>query len=128
MVKAGLIGALAALVVVAITFLTGDAVSGPLMVTPPGSEVPEEVTLGAALFSTVVGGVFGIGIAALCSRFAGAPAKTFLGICVVSLVVYGVFPFLAGENIATGIWLNIMHVAAAIPIVGSLTRALDPVV
>ncbi len=125
MLKAGLIGTIGALVAVAIVFLIGDAVSGPLMVTPPGGDAPEEVVIGVALFSTVIGAVVGLGLAALCKRFLGNPATAFLGICIVGLILYGILPFTAGEDTATGIWLNLMHIAAAIPIVGSLTRELQ---
>lgn len=125
MLKAGVLGTVGALVAVAITFFIGDAVSGPLMVTPPGGDVAEEVLVGAALFSTVLGSVIGIGLAALCKRFVGKPIPVFLGICLVGLIVFAIFPFTAGENVATGVWLNVMHIVAAIPVVGMLVKALQ---
>lgn len=125
MVKAALIGTIGAIVAVVIVVFIGDAVSGPLLVTPPGADAPEEVAVVAAIFSTFFGGVAGLAIAALCKKFLGNPASVFLGVCVVGLVLYGIVPFVASESVSTGVWLNIMHIAAAIPIVGSLTQALQ---
>lgn len=124
MLKSGAIGIVVAVVAVAITFLIGDAVSGPFMTTQPGSDVAEEAMIGGALGFTVFFGLIGIGIAALTKRFSN-PAKVFLTICVVALVIYGVFPFLAADEVSTAIWLNVMHIAAAVPIVGMLVRELQ---
>ena len=74
---------------------------------------------------TVLGGVIGLGFALLAKRFLDNPVPAFLGICIVGLIVFGIFPFTAAEETATAIWLNVMHVMAAIPIVGSLTQALQ---
>lgn len=122
MLKAAAFGTVGALIAVAITYLIGDAISGPLMVTPPGGDAPEEVLLGAALFATVVGAVAGLVLAALSKRFLSNPASAFVGICVLGLVAYGAMTFAAGEDLATGLWLNVMHVAAALPIVGLLGK------
>ncbi|MFK8022813.1 MAG: DUF6069 family protein [Ilumatobacter sp.] len=125
MLKAALFGTLAALVAVVATFLIGDAVSGPLLVTSPGADAPEELEIGAALIATVFGAVVGLGLAALCRRLLSAGAAVFAGICVVGLIGYGIFSFSASEEVATGVWLNAMHIAAAIPIVGALVRQFD---
>ena len=45
---------------------------------------------------------------------------TFVVICVVGLVLYGIVPFTAAEETATAVWLNLMHLAVALPIVGGL--------
>ncbi len=125
MLKATLIGTIGALVAVTLTVLIADAISGPLMVTSPGADAPEELALSAALFGTVAGGIAGLVLAALCGRLLGAKATTaFLAICLVGLVAYGAFSFSATEEIATGAWLNAMHVVAAIPIVGLLAAEL----
>lgn len=125
MLKATLFGIIGALVAVAITMVIGDAVSGPLIATPPGADAPEEIAIGAALFATVFGGVVGLGLAALLGRFVANPVPVFLGICVVGLVAYGAFSFSAAEETSTGVWLNIAHIAAAGPIVGALTKELQ---
>lgn len=124
MLKATFIGLVGALIAVVITLLIGDAVSGPLLVTSPGADGPEELEIGAALMATVVGAVAGLGLAAATRRFATNAAAVFVGVCVVGLIGYGVFSFTASEEFATGVWLNVMHVVAAVPIVGALTRQL----
>lgn len=94
------------------------------MATPPGGDALEEIAIGAALSGTVVGGIAGLVIAALSKRLLGNNAvAAFVGICVVGLIVYGVFTFSATEELASGIWLNLMHIVAAIPIVGLLVPA-----
>jgi len=125
MLKAAILGVIGAVVAVAITLLIADAVSGPLLVTAAGADVAEEAPLAGAIMFTVLGGVIGLGIAALAKRFLGNPVPAFLGICIVGLIVFGIFPFTAAEETATAIWLNVMHVVAAIPIVGLLTQALQ---
>lgn len=125
MLKAGILGTIGAVIAVLITFLIADAASGPLLVTAAGADVPEEAPLSGALLFTVVGGVIGVGVAALCKRFLGNPVPAFLGICVVGLIIFGIFPFTVAEEVATGVWLNVMHIAAAIPIVGLLAKELQ---
>ena len=126
MLKATLFGTLAALVAVVAALLIGDAVSGPLLVTSPGADAPEELELGAALMATVVGAVVGLGLAALCRRLLSNGAVVFVGVCVVGLIGYGIFSFSASEEVATGVWLNVMHIVAAIPIVGALAQQFGP--
>lgn len=126
LLKASLFGTIGALAAVAVTFLIGDAVSGPLMATSPGADAPEPVLIGAALAGTAVGAVAGIGLAALCKRFLAKPAPVFVGICVVGLIAYGAFSFAASETVSAGVWLNVMHIAAAVPIVGALLQTLSP--
>jgi hypothetical protein len=123
LIKAGGIGIGVALVLVAIAHVAADAMSGPLLVTPPGGSAVEDVAIGLALMSTVVGGVAGIGLALVAQRF-GRPKATFVAVCVVALVLYGTVPFTAAEETTTAVWLNVMHVLAALPIVGLLARQL----
>lgn len=125
MLKAGILGTIAAVVAVVITFFIADAASGPMLVTAAGSDVAEEAPMVGAIMFTVLGGVIGLAIAALTKRFLGNPVPAFLGICLVGLIVFGIFPFTAAEETATAIWLNVMHVVAAIPIVGMLTQAMQ---
>lgn len=125
MFKAGALGTLGAIIAVAVTFFVADAVSGPLMATPPGAEAPEAVALGAAIGGTVVGAIVGLVLAIICNRFLKKPGPVFLGVCAVGLVAYGALSFSATEEVATGLWLNIMHIAAAVPIVGLLVQAMN---
>lgn len=126
MLKSTLIGTVVAVIGVTAAVFIADAISGPLMVTSPGAAGPEELAVGAAISGTVFGGIAGLILAALCARFLGTRATSaFLVICFVGLIAYGTFSFSASEQVATGAWLNVMHVIAAIPIVGLLTRELN---
>ena len=42
----------------------------------------------------------------------------------MGLTLYAILPFVAAEEVATAIWLNVMHLVAAAPIVGGLVREL----
>ena len=121
--KAGGVGIALALVLVLIGYLVADVASGPLLVTQPGSDTAVEVPLGVALVFTVLGGAVGIGLALAANRLR-RPQTTFVAVSVVALVLYGVMPFTAAEEASTAIWLNVMHLAAAVPIVGLLANAL----
>jgi len=125
LLRAGGLGIIGALILVFITFLIADAVSGPLSVTPPGGDGPEALAIGDTIVPTVLGGLIGVGLAALTRRFFSNPSRVFIGICIAGLILYGIAPFSAAEETATAIWLNVMHIAAAIPIVGLLSRWLD---
>ena len=126
MLKAGVFGTIAGLVAVAITFFVADAASGPLLATQPGGDVLEEIPIGGALFGVLFGGLFGTGLAAAMQRFMGNAVPAFVGFCIVGLIGYGAFSFSAADEISTGIWLNVMHIVAAVPIVGGLVRAMKP--
>jgi len=121
--RQGGIGLIVALVLVAITYVAADAASGPLLVTQPGGDTPEAIPMGFALGFTVLGGAVGIGLAFLANR-TGRPRITFVVVAAVALVLYGIMPFAAAEEASTAIWLNAMHLAAALPIVGLLARSL----
>ncbi len=125
MVRTAAASIVAAVVGVVIVFLIADAISGPLLVTPQGADSPEETTIGLAAGFTVVGGLVALGIAAVSQRFLSNPPAAFLGICAVGLILYAILPFTAAEEVSTAIWLNVMHLVAAIPIVGGLARELQ---
>lgn len=121
--KQGGIGIIVALALVLVTYLIADAASGPLLVTQPGSDTPEQVLMAQALLFTVIGGAAGIGLAFVVKRL-GRTRTTFVAIAGVALVLYGIVAFTAAEQTSTAIWLNAMHLAAALPIVGLLARSL----
>lgn len=120
LLRSATLGIVAALVAVVIVYLIADAASGPLITAQPGSEAAE-IPLGGAIFSTVVRGLVGTAIAVLADR-TPRPVEIFVGICVVGLVLYGLAALRVAEDTATGIWLNVMHIAAAVPIVGLLAQ------
>ena len=81
------------------------------------------ITIAAVLVFTVLGGAIGIGLALVANRFR-RPRTTFVNAAVVALLLYGIMPFAAAEATSTAIWLNAMHLAAAVPIIGLLARSL----
>lgn len=123
--RAGMIAIAIALplVLVLVSFLIADAVSGPLLVTQPGSDTPDEVPLAAAMIFTALGGGVGIGLSLIAKRLR-RPRSIFAAVAITALVLYGIVPFTAAEETSTAIWLNVMHVAAAVPIIGLLARSL----
>ncbi len=124
LLRTAIVGIVAAVVAVVVVYLIADAVSGPLLAAPPGGGDAEEVPLGGAIVATVIGGVVGAGLAFVSGR-TPSPVKIFVGICIVGLVLYGLFALSQAESTSTGIWLNVMHIAAAVPIVGLLARWLQ---
>jgi hypothetical protein len=117
---AAIVGTVVGLVLVAIVYSIAQVADADLRVTGPGVETPEEVPIANALFFTAVGGVVGLVLASLANRFTARPRVTFLAVCLVLLVLDGIAPFASSEEVSTGIWLNAMHLSAAVPIVGSL--------
>lgn len=123
LVKAAGFGTAIALGLVLIVYVVADAVSGPLLVTQPGSDDITEIALGAVVAFTVLGGAVGLGLA-LVVNWRSWPPSTFIAVCIAALALYAIVPFTAAEQTSTAIWLNAMHLAAAAPIIGLLARSL----
>jgi len=114
----------AALVAVTVVFLIAQAATDSLSVTLPGNDAAQEVGVSDALFATVLAGILSTVLAWGMSCFLARPRRTFLVSCVVGLVLYGLVPFAVAEDTATGVWLNLMHLTVAIPMVGGLAMYL----
>lgn len=123
-VPAAAVGTAVALVAVAIVYGVARAFDANLEVRGPGVDTAETVPLVNALVVTALGGVVGLLLALAARRFTPWPRLAFVGVCLVLLVLDGITPFTASDRVSTGLWLNVMHLAAAVPIVGSLARAL----
>ncbi|MDH3301753.1 MAG: DUF6069 family protein [Acidimicrobiia bacterium] len=119
--RSAVVGTIAAVIAVVVVYLIADAASGPLLAVPPGGDAAEEIPVGGAISATVIGGLVGTAIAFVSGR-TSRPVEVFVGVCVVGLVLYGLFALGQAEDAATGVWLNVLHIAAAIPIVGLLAR------
>ncbi len=113
-------GMAGALLFVTVVWIVADTSSGPLLAEDPDG-VLAEVALGGALVATVIGGMLGTLMAFVLRGRPGAPRR-FMNICATMLVLYGVFAFVQAEDLVTGVWLNVMHLAAAAPILDQLTR------
>lgn len=122
-IRNGVVGLVIGAVFASIVFFIGDAVSGPFEVTPIGQDETITVAVPSVVFATIVGGIIGM-VLAIVASFLPRPRQIFRGACLVGLVVLAVSAFGASEAFETGVWLNVMHVGAAVPIVGRLTEGL----
>ena len=121
---AAVVGAAAVVVVSFVAKLTGN----DLLVAPEfGSGDPEALELWMAVLATLLlGGLVGPVLAAvLALGVTPRPGLTFLALSAAGLVAYGILAFIRTDEASTTIWLNAMHVAAAIPSVGALTAVLS---
>ena len=115
-----------AAVLVAALYWIATKVGDPLVTKPElGPGDAERLPLRSALIATVVSGVvWGPGAVAIANRFARQPTRVFTVFALGGLIVYGIVAFLRAEAISTALWFNVMHLAAAAPILGSLFRRL----
>lgn len=118
------IGTALAAVAVAVVFVIAEAISGDLLIAGTGDAAPESPPIGFAIGGTIFFGVIATLFATLLRKFASQPGKIFGIVSVVVLIAYGAFAFGAAEDSTTGIWLNVMHVIGAIPLVGAAARSL----
>ena len=121
-IRNGFVGTVIGAVFAVIVFLIGDAMSGPLEVTPPGQSL-RAVNVATVIGAVITGGVVGTILAAIAS-FLPRPRQIFRIACLVGLVGYAIPPFVQSELFSTGVWLNVMHIGAAVPIVGRLSPVL----
>lgn len=120
LLRSAIVGTGVAVLLVLAVYLVANLMDDPLMVEGPNGD-SQKVAIPSAVLFTVLAGVAGMALAVLTARTHRSTA-TFTAICLLGLVIYGSVPFLAAEATSTAIWLNVMHVAAAIPIVGTLTQ------
>ncbi len=120
LLRSAIVGTGVAVLLVLAVYLAANLANDPLEVQGPGGEL-QEVAMPAMVLFTVLGGVAGMTLAVLASRL-NRSASAFAAICVFGLVIYGLVPFFAAEATSTAIWLNLMHIAAAIPIVGTMMQ------
>ncbi len=124
LLTAAVIGTVIAILAAVVVWFIATAISGDLIVTPPGQSMPDRVPVGVMVPSVAVGGVAGLLLAFAISKLASNAATVFVGTCLVALVLYGAYSFIRAEDLATGIWLNVLHIVAAIPIVGLIRTTL----
>lgn len=94
-------------------------IADPLVVAGLG-----EVTLPNVIGFTIFGATVGAVVAHLIGHFGRRPRMAFLAVALIALAGYAVVPFTAAESAQTAIWLNILHLVVAIPVVGMLARYL----
>lgn len=120
LLQSAAIGIIAAAIGVTIVFFIADAANGPLTAVGPSGDV-EEIVAGAPAFAAIFVGLIGTLVAFLLRNRSNG-AQVFMIITGVVLVLYGIWALAQADNLADGIWLNVMHVVAAVCITGMLTR------
>jgi hypothetical protein len=122
--RAAAAGTAMAIVAAVVFWFIATTISGDLVATAPGQSTPEPIPVGAMIPAVTLGGIAGFLIALALRKATSSPATTFVVVCLVALVPYGAYSFIQAEDISTGIWLNVLHIVAAIPIVGLVQRSL----
>ena len=110
--KAVPLAALAAAVGVALTHVLFGLLGADYVVQPPGQPESTVSALQAALIAgamTLLGG----GVAALLARFVSRPARVFVVLVVVVLVLFAANPVLAADQVLTVVALEVEHLVAA---------------
>ena len=117
--KAVVAANLAVAAIYAIARATGDQ-----LVTRPefGSGEPKPLGIAVVLGATTAGALVGVVLSLSCNRIFDRRRQAFVAISVLALVAYGVLAFVRADTAGTAIWLNVMHLGAAIPLVGTLAR------
>lgn len=120
MMKSAGTGIAGAVVFVVAVWFVADAATGPILAEDPNGDLAQ-VRLVGAIVATIIGGLLGAGLAFL---LRGRPRaeRRFINICGVLLIVYGAWAFSRAEDVVTGVWLNVMHLAAAAPIIDQMRR------
>lgn len=126
LLRAAALATLTATAGVAVVHVIADASGDALLVAPEfGSGQPKRLEIWIAMLATAtLGGGIGTLLATALRRFAARPRLAFVAVCLTGLIAYGILAFVRADATSTGVWLNIMHLAAAVPIVGALTAAL----
>lgn len=102
-----------ALVGVAIIHLIAQALGVSMIAdTPAGTQ---EVPLVIAAVQAVVFTVIGAGFGWVMARFSESPGRIWLIAAIIVLVAQGANAFIAADDIATGVVLNIEHLAVFAP-------------
>jgi len=115
-----LIGAALVTVIWVVARVTGE----DFLIQAPGSDTKEKLPIYFPPIVTVLLGAIATGVA-LVFRWRRWGARVFYAVAAVFLILYGIAAFGGADTTGTCIWLNVMHVAAAIGIVPPLGKMLD---
>ena len=115
-----LIGAVLVTLVWVVARVTGE----DFRIQAPGADTPEKLPIFFPPIVTILLGAIATGVALLFRR-RGWSARIFYGVAVTFLILYGLSAFSRADTTGTGIWLNVMHIAAAVGIVPPLARGID---
>ncbi|MEM7326569.1 MAG: hypothetical protein AAF531_26015 [Actinomycetota bacterium] len=115
----GTAGVIGGVLLAIVTTFAADAVSGPIRVEAFGDPLAE-IALSDVILYTALGGVLAMA-GALGVRRIPAGLSAFLVLSVLVLIGAGVLSLVAAETTSAGLWLNVIHLAAAGPIVAALS-------
>lgn len=117
----------AASVLVGVVWAVAGAVGDPLRVSPElWSAPPKKLPLAEAIGATAIFGSVGLVAARLIYRYTKQPQLVLVAFSIVGLVSYGVLAFVKAPETSTAVWLNVMHLVAAGPIVGGVLSGRTP--
>jgi hypothetical protein len=122
--RSGVVATAVALVVnVLIWWVSGNLLGISFIASPPpGSAEAFHVTAANVVIDTLVGGGAATLVFALIVRVFARPVPPFLVISGLVLLASFLMPLLLETDAATKAVLSLMHIAAAVIIVGGLTR------
>lgn len=106
-----------AVLLAASAYLIAQEFADPLIVSGAG-----EVTLDNVTGFTVFGAMIGAALAVAIGRYTRKPRPMFFAVTMIALAGYAVVPFTAAESIETALWLNLLHLVVAVPVIGMLAR------
>ena len=90
-----------------------------------GSGSASELQVWVVAGATALGGIAGLILAVVSKRFGAQATMVFLAASLLGLVAYGVLSFIRADATSTALWLNALHLVAAVPIVGLLANELN---
>ncbi len=106
---------------VVIVFFVAKATGANLKVTPEfSSSAPKDLPLEEAIAATLALSILGVFLAWGIGKFLPHPKIIFLVGAIIGMIGYGALAFAKADAIGDALWLNAMHFAAAIPLVGGL--------
>ena len=99
-------------------------VAAPAVTVDAGDGTAEVVSLADVLAATVAGSLAAVALAALLRRFGRRPRRTFLWVGAVALTLYGLLAATVAGSPGSAIWLNVLHLGVAAPLVVGLVPSL----
>ncbi len=110
----------ATILVLIVYFIAKGSGDELVAVSELGIGPPKELNMVVTVAATIAGGILGMAFAWLARRFTPRPRLAFISVSILGLILYGFLAFGRTDQHSTAIWLNLMHLAAALPISGAL--------
>ena len=118
------IGTGIAVVLALAVYLIADASGDPLSISrTPGGDDYDKLPIAVVIGVTVIAGI-GSAIVAMIARRLSNPLVVYGSVVTIVFLVMLFPPFASAEVRSTTAWLITMHIAVAIPIIGTMTAFL----